>query len=103
MLVVVWLRQAQFNLDRQIRYIAGRNIVVAMEQDAMVADAVARLAEFPESGRQAANRARGNLSSLVPLLSRSIASFRPAGKYISSDSFTPNKNTLPNNLCVLRR
>lgn len=51
-MLVVWLRQAQYNLDRQIRYIAMRNLAAAMEQDAVVAQAVTRLADFPESGRQ---------------------------------------------------
>ena len=55
-MLVVWLRRAQFNLDHQIRYIALRNITAAMEQDAIVAHAITRLVDFPESGRRGRRR-----------------------------------------------
>ena len=48
---IVWLPRAQRNLDDQIRYIARQNPAAAMEQDAIVADAVTRLVDFPQSGR----------------------------------------------------
>ena len=48
---IVWLPRAQRNLDDQVRYIAKQNPAAAMEQDAIVADAVTRLADFPQSGR----------------------------------------------------
>jgi toxin ParE1/3/4 len=48
---IVWLPQARRNLDHQIRYIAERNPLAAVEQDAIVAAAVSRLADFPETGR----------------------------------------------------
>ena len=49
---LVWLPQARQNLDHQMRYIAERNPLAAVDQDAKVTDAVLRLADFPELGRK---------------------------------------------------
>lgn len=49
---IVWLPRARRNLDHQISYIAERNPIAAIDQDAIVADTVSRLADYPALGRQ---------------------------------------------------
>ena len=49
---IVWLPRARRNLDHQIRYIAQRNPLAAIEQDAIVAQAISGLVDFPEAGRR---------------------------------------------------
>jgi plasmid stabilization system protein ParE len=48
---VIWLDQAEFDLDEHIRYFALHNPIAATEQDLLVHRAVEQLSEYPNSGR----------------------------------------------------
>jgi toxin ParE1/3/4 len=48
---IVWLDQAEFDLDEHIRYIALHNPIAAVEQDLSIRRAVEQLSRYPHSGK----------------------------------------------------
>jgi toxin ParE1/3/4 len=48
---VVWLDQAEFDLDEHIRYIAIHNPIAAVEQDLFIRRAAEQLSDYPKNGR----------------------------------------------------
>ncbi|WP_137156157.1 type II toxin-antitoxin system RelE/ParE family toxin [Rhizobium sp. FKL33] len=61
---VIWLEQAEYELDSQINFIAQHNPQAAVTQDILIQQATERLSTFPMLGR--AGRLRHTRELVVP-------------------------------------
>ena len=50
-MLVVWLEQAEFDLDHHIRFIASQNPRAALDQDLLIQGAIERLSLYPNIGK----------------------------------------------------